>query len=133
LVEDDEDDKLLIDELLKELGVTNQLIWFPSCIEAFRYLQTTYDSPFIILSDVNLPLQNGVEFKKHIDKDPVLRKKSIPFVFLSTSVDQATVNLAYEQSTVQGFFQKRSSYAEMKQMLGYILEYWKGCRHPNSL
>jgi len=132
LIEDDEDDKNLIEELLLELNVRNELIWFPTSIEAFSFLKVTPEQPFIIFSDVNLPLQNGVDFKKQIDRDHELRKKSIPFVFLSTSINQGMVNMAYEQSTVQGYFEKRSSYQDMKKMLGQIIDYWKVCRHPNS-
>lgn len=132
VVEDDPDDKDILEDVLKDLNITNKLIWFTNGPAAFDYLKATPELPLIIFSDVNLPIQNGIEFKWHVDNDPELRRKSIPFVFFSTSVDQHAVNEAYTKMTVQGFFQKPSSYKEIKNIIGLILDYWKICRHPNS-
>ncbi len=132
LVEDDADDKGIFTDVLNELQVENKLIWFNKTDEAFGYLKTTAEQPFLIFSDVNLFGQNGIEFKRRIDNDPHLRKKSIPFVFYSTYVDQRMVNEAYIQMTVQGFFQKCDSYQEIKTNIKLILDYWRNCRHPNA-
>lgn len=132
VVEDDADDKEIFRDILKELGVTNKLTWFQNGFDAFSYLKTTPEQPFIIFCDVNLPKLNGIEFKRLIDNDPQLRKKSIPFIFYSTAVNQKTVNEAYTQMTVQGFFQKKSNYAEIKQDIKLILDYWTDCKHPNT-
>ena len=132
LIEDDADDKGIFEEVLKELNISNQLIWFTKSDEAIHYLKATSEQPFIIFSDVNLPGQNGIEFKRQLDHDEELRKKSIPFIFYSTSVNQATVNEAYTSLTVQGFFQKGNSYEEIKTMIKQIIDYWQTCRHPNS-
>jgi response regulator RpfG family c-di-GMP phosphodiesterase len=133
VVEDDIDDKEIFEAALEELSFRNKMIWFDNCDDAWKYLKTTTDSPFIIFSDVNLPRQSGTEFKKQIDADPQLRKKSIPFIFYSTSVNQDTVNEAYTKMTVQGFFQKSSKYEEMKHTIKMILDYWGVCKHPNTL
>jgi DNA-binding NtrC family response regulator len=133
VVEDDIDDKEIFDAALQELQSTNKIIWFNNCDDAWDYLKKTTDSPFIIFSDVNMPRQSGLEFKKQIDEDKQLRKKSIPFVFYSTSVNQDTVNEAYMKMTVQGFFQKSSRFEEMKQTIKLILDYWRVCRHPNMI
>lgn len=133
VIEDDIDDKEVLGAIFSELHVKNKLIWFAKSADAFEYLKTTSDKPFIIFCDVNLPLEDGVSFKKRIDKDPYLREKSIPFVFYSTSVDQQTVNEAYTKMTVQGFFQKGSTYEEIKKTVRLILDYWMTCRHPNSM
>src|SRR3984893_12140457 len=102
VVEDDQDDKDILEEILKELDIPNPLIWFTNGPEAFQFLLTTQEQPFLIFSDVNLPGQNGIEFKKEMDENKQLRKKSIPFVFLSTSADQRYINEAYTKMTVQG-------------------------------
>jgi CheY-like chemotaxis protein len=133
IVEDDADDHRIFEEILQELKILNKLIWFTRTENAFEYLKTTSDQPFIIFSDVNLPIESGIEFKRNIDNDSYLREKSIPFVFYSTSVDQIIVNKAYTEMTVQGFFQKESSYDNIKRMIEMILTYWKTCKHPNSI
>ena len=132
VLEDDADDKSIFEEILRDLEITNKLIWFTKTAETLEYLKTTSEQPFIIFSDINLPVQNGIDFKKELDNDEQLRKKSIPFVFYSTSVDQKTVNDAYTKMTVQGFFKKGNSYDEMKTDIKVIFDYWKTCKHPNT-
>jgi response regulator RpfG family c-di-GMP phosphodiesterase len=131
-VEDDIDDKEIMEEVLKELNIPNKLIWFKNADDAWHYLKTTPDQPFIIFSDVNLPKLNGIDFKRRIDYDMELRRKSIPFIFYSTAVTQQIVNEAYTQMTVQGFFQKSNGFEEMKENIKLILDYWMACKHPNT-
>jgi CheY-like chemotaxis protein len=132
LVEDDVDDKTIFEEALEDIGAKNSLRWFINPIEAFSYLATTEEKPFLIFCDINLPKQNGLDFKARIDADKYLRQKSIPFIFYSTSAAQETVNKAYMQLTVQGFFQKKHSYDEIKKVLSLVIDYWAACKHPNS-
>jgi CheY-like chemotaxis protein len=133
IVEDDPDDQEVLTEALTELGIENDLVFFEKSFEAFHYLKTTTQQPFIILSDVNLPGQNGVEFKRSIDLDPQLRSKSIPFIFYSTSAEKHAVDIAFRELTVQGFFLKSPFYTELKNNLKLIIDYWKISKHPNSM
>ena len=132
IIEDDMDDQESLKEAIKDAQVFNQLIFFDNGPDAFEYLKTTTQQPFLILSDVNLPKQNGIEFKAQIDADPELRNKSIPFIFYTTYVSQYAVKEAYKNLTVQGFFQKNDTYQEFKDVIKLILDYWKVCKHPNS-
>jgi CheY-like chemotaxis protein len=131
-VDDDDDDREIVKEVLKELNISNPTIFFTRCNEAFIYLKSNNTQPFIIFCDVNLPEQSGIEFKRQIDADKELRKKSIPFIFLSTSADKKYVNEVYTQMTVQGYFQKANRYSETRDIVRLILEYWKVCKHPNT-
>lgn len=130
LVEDDKDDYELFRNVLKDLNFHHKLIWFENSIEAVDYLMTTTEQPFLIFSDINMHLQNGIEFKTKIDSDPRLRRKSIPFIFYSTTVDKEFVNRAYTEMTIQGFFQKAGDYNEMKEIIKVIIDYWERCQHP---
>jgi len=132
LVDDDYDDTELVSIALKEVGVHNHIIHFVDCMKAFYFLKDTIEQPFIILCDVNLPIMRGTEFKRKIDEDSQLRDKSIPFVFFSTSVDKKSVNTAFKEMTVQGYFQKPSSFIELKDVIKIIMDYWRMCHHPNS-
>jgi len=132
IVEDDKDDRDIIEEVLEELNIPNEIVWFKRCVNAFDYLKTHTNQPFLIFCDINLPGLSGLEFKRQIDADKELRKKSIPFVFLSTSTDKKYVDEAYMEMTVQGYFQKANSYVEIKNTVKAILEYWKICKHPNA-
>lgn len=132
IVDDDPDDQDIIQFVFRELDIPNKLIRFTDALAAFSYLKTTEEQPFLIFSDINMPQQSGIEFKRDIDNDPDLRRKSIPFIFYTTSNSQEHVNEAYTELTVQGFFQKGENLSLIRDTLKTIIEYWKRCRHPNS-
>jgi CheY-like chemotaxis protein len=132
IIDDDTDDREILEGIFAELKIKNKLIWFHRAIEVFDYLLNMPGTPFLILCDVNLPAENGIELKGRIDDNPELRKKSIPFVFYSASVDQEIVEEAYTAISVQGFFLKGSTIEEIKKQIKIITDYWRICRHPNS-
>jgi len=131
ILEDDKDDRQFLEKIFSILEVENERIYFENGLEAYTYLSETNKSVFIIFSDVNLPGRNGLDLKKDIDDDPLLRPKSIPFVFYSTSARREQVNEAYSEMTIQGFFKKENNLADAKVMIGTILAYWRLCKHPN--
>jgi CheY-like chemotaxis protein len=132
LVDDDEDDHHIIQFVLAELQCVNPLLAFTESEKAFEYLTThMQEQPFIILCDINMPKMNGIELKKKIDATPALRKKSIPFVYLSTAASPGTISEAYELN-VQGFFIKPYDVKLIQTTLKLIFDYWSECRHPNN-
>jgi len=133
LIEDDADDKDVFQDILKDLKITNVVMWFQNCDDAFSFLKSSSEQPFIIFCDVNLPGISGIECKRQIDENKELRKKSIPFVFCTTSADQKSVDDAYTKMTVQGFFKKKNTYDELKETIKLIIAYWSECKHPNAL
>ena len=132
LIEDDEDDQYLIRTILKDLDVKNEVRLFENGEQALQYLLVTSEKPFIIICDINMPLMNGLELRDYIDQDPQLKKKSIPFIFLSTSANKHLINKAFS-STIQGFYKKEHDYEAFKNHVHLILNYWKECLHPNNL
>ena len=131
-IEDDHDDVFMFTQVLEDLGISDPLIHFSNSTQALEYLNTTTDHIFIIFCDINLPGDSGLEFKMTIDYTPELRRKSIPFVFYSTTATVADVDLAYSTLTVQGFFQKPNDYKTMASVIKVILDYWFLCQHPNT-
>lgn len=132
IIEEDADDRAFLTTVFSELGITNPVVWFDTTNDALEHLRTTAKSIFIIFSDINLPGGDGLEFKKQIDSEPRLRRKSIPFVFYSTVANQADVNRAYTEMTVQGFFKKGSDYQATKTIIKTIFDYWSISKHPNT-
>ncbi|MDR6193331.1 response regulator [Siphonobacter sp. SORGH_AS_0500] len=130
LIDDDADDHFIFESILEELGVSNKILSFYDGKQALDYLLTTTEQPFVILCDINMPVMNGVELHQAIIESEFLRKKAIPFVFLTTAANSKVVNLAYEQS-VQGFFQKSTSMDSYEEQLRSIINYWRNCLHPN--
>jgi CheY-like chemotaxis protein len=133
VVEDDIDDQEILETVFEELNVTHERLYFNSCYHALDFLKTGNVQPFIILCDVNLPALGGLDFKKLVDSDEELKRKNIPFVFMSTAADSNSVSRAYTEITIQGFFKKENSLAELKRTLSVILNYWTLCKHPTSI
>jgi len=129
IIEDDKDDQELLSEIFSDLKIPNILRFFNSCLQAFDYLLTTMERPFLIISDINLPAMTGLELCQRIYQHESLKKKTIPFIFLTTTNDQLVIAQAYEMY-VQGFFVKPSSIHELKETIRMIVEYWKFSRHP---
>ncbi|HEX6223760.1 MAG TPA: response regulator [Chryseolinea sp.] len=132
VVEDDADDQYFIKTICEKLGIPGDILFFDDGKKALDYLLTTQRKTFIILCDINMPIMNGLELRRHIQENEGLRKKSIPFVFLSTAARPKEVEEAYNL-TVQGFFVKASQLSDMEKTLELILEYWLKCKHPNAV
>lgn len=130
VIEDDPNDIEVITTAVIELGYPNPVLPFTDAQEALDYLRTTSDRPFIILCDIRMPRINGLAFRKSILDSEALRKKSIPFVFFTGAVSVNIINEAYDME-VQGFYEKASSYAGVKEQLEAIMVYWTHCLHPN--
>jgi CheY-like chemotaxis protein len=132
-IDDDHDDQEVFTDALHSLGIADSLIrLFDNCNSALEYLEATSEKPFIIICDINLPVMNGLQFRQKINEDDHLRRKSIPFVFLSTAAERSQVVKAYDL-TVQGFFIKPITFTAMQDSFKLIIDYWKDCIHPNSV
>ena len=132
IIEDDENDIGIFKEVARHLDVTNEIKWFANTDSALLYLLSTKETAFLIFCDVNLPGKNGIDFKRSIDNDPELRRRSIPFLFYSTSGKRKDIHEAYTKMSIQGFFKKEKSLSERKSMLKKIFDYWVLCKHPND-
>jgi CheY-like chemotaxis protein len=131
IVEDDVDDRELYAECIQSIGINNKIRLFNTCMEALEYLRTTTEQPFIILSDINMPVMTGLQFKEQIQAEPGLREKGIPFVFISTNASPFFVRKAHELS-VQGYFLKPTSFDSMVKMFKTLFTYWALCKHINN-
>jgi CheY-like chemotaxis protein len=131
IIEDDEEDQQIVEHVMQSLHIKNPINFFDKCEDVIPYLLSTADKPFLILSDVNLPGMSGPELKKEINKNELLRKKSIPFVFFSTAANKQEIDRAYEMM-VQGYFKKENSMDAIISTLKIIMDYWTLCKHPNN-
>lgn len=130
VIEDDKDDQEILQEVFADLEISNELRFFNDCEQAYEYLTSMTEKPFLIICDINLPRMNGIELKLRIDKTDQLRKKAIPFVFLTTSDAQQTIEAAYSITNLQGYFQKSLSMEELKNNIKLIVDYWRTTLHP---
>ncbi len=131
ILEDDLEDQEFMTEVFRSLGVKNELKYFPEGQAVLDYLNITTDKPFMIISDINLPGMDGLELRERIEKTPFLKKKAIPYIFLSTSGEKEAVTKAYDLAA-QGFFMKQNTMAQLTKVLKHILDYWAYARHPHD-
>jgi CheY-like chemotaxis protein len=132
IIEDDPDDQELLSEVFQKLDYPNEISFFYDGDAALTYLNDNNDiTPFLILSDINLPKLDGFALRSKIRMDEKLQTKCIPYLFFSTAVTQRSVIDAYGMN-VQGFFKKQNSIAELEKTIVVIIEYWKRCISPNN-
>lgn len=131
LVDDDNYEKELLQHALQRRGWDSMVEYFENPVEALKHLKQNGDEIFIIISDLNMPGMNGMDFKKAIDNDIVLREKSIPFIFATSAPLKLEVTQAFAYR-VQGFFRKPDTTQEQADMLDIIIKYWIVSCHPNK-
>lgn len=123
IVDDDIEDAELLQQAWSELNLPNKLHFFKSAEQVIHQLETESTSPFLIISEINLPKISGLELKKYLLEHPQINFKSIPFVFLSGEPSQKQIEQAYTFCT-NGVFKKADSFSKMKQQLIDIAKYW---------
>lgn len=131
IIEDDLDDQEILSEVFNKLKYPNELFFFYDGQQALDFLNGSDVIPFLILSDINLPKLDGFALRSKIKMDAQLQVRCIPYIFFSTALNQRAVVDAYSMS-VQGFFEKQSSIAELEKTITVIMEYWKRCAAPNN-
>ncbi|MDB5196955.1 MAG: response regulator [Flaviaesturariibacter sp.] len=130
IIEDDIDDQEIMTAVFKELNYTNQIYFFSSGYDALEFLNRTDIIPFLIMSDINMPLIDGFALRDKVKMDAKLQVKCIPYLFFTTAASQQAVIDAYSRS-VQGFFVKDNNMEGLRETLDIIMRYWKKCSSPN--
>lgn len=130
VIEDDIDDQEILDGVFSRLGCLNKIFYFRDGNEALAFLDRTDIHPFLILSDINMPLMNGFDLRKRIFTNERLQTKCIPYLFFTTTGTKQAVLEAYGIS-VQGFFHKPNTLIALENTITKIIEYWKECIAPN--
>lgn len=131
VIEDDADDRFLLEEVFTSLGYPNKRTYFVDGQEALDYLKKIDFAPFLILSDINMPRLDGFQLREKLHTDAQLQLKCIPYLFFSTAMNQKIVIDAYSMSA-QGFFIKQNSFSELEKTIRAIMEYWTRCAAPNN-
>ena len=84
--------------------------------EALKVLEEEWVD--VVLSDINMPEMNGIEFLQEAQKDSVLR--DIPVIFLTTESSQGRMDEAKELGSA-GYIKKPFQPAQIKEMLLDVL------------
>ncbi len=131
IIEDDADDQEILQEIFNKLNYTNEIIFFEDGVKALAYMATPDVHPFLIISDLNLPKVSGFDLRKSVFENKQISQKCIPYLFFTTASGKQAVIDAYSLS-VQGFFVKPPSIAELEHLISAIMTYWTICYAPNN-
>lgn len=121
IVEDDEDDRHLIQEAFDESGYSYDLCFAIDGTDALEQLEGMKTLPTLVLLDVNMPRMNGFEFLRHVRGSVELC--CLPVVMFSTSGEAKTVKEAYERGA-NSYIQKPKNYFQLGEVVAGLRRYW---------
>jgi CheY-like chemotaxis protein len=129
LVEDDKVDAMTVKRALREIKVTNKLNIATNGEEALKFLRdSANEKPAIILSDINMPKMNGIEFLKQLKSDDDL--KHIPVIMLTTSKEDWDRIESFKLG-VAGYMLKPVDYVQFVEVMKAINMYWTLSEMPD--
>ena len=129
VVEDDADDFIFLQEILKSCCEKSSIQWVQDGDQAVDYLfhrgeyqdQVKYPNPDLIFLDIRVPRKNGLELAKIIKEDPDLKKH--PTIMLTTSSSSVDVLHAYENGA-NNYLKKPEGPKEIEQFKAAICLFW---------
>ena len=129
IADDDEDDRLLAADALREAGIVNPLQFVADGEELMNYLHNRgrYASslvaprPGILLLDLNMPRKDGREALNEIKSNPHLR--SIPVVVFTTSETPEDIEWVYAMGG-NSFITKPVTFQGLVSTLKTIGDFW---------
>lgn len=94
IVEDDEDDRLLLQEVIQYSSCPCQVVFAHDGRHALDLLPTMLQPPTLIITDLNMPRVNGLELL--VDLKTSLKWQVLPIIILSTAFSPNLVIEAYQ-------------------------------------
>lgn len=129
MADDDEDDRLLARDALKESRVLNHLHCVEDGVELIRYLEgqgkyanrEKYPMPGLILLDLNMPKKDGLEVLQEIKSNPAIRR--IPVVILTTSKAEEDKIRGYDLGAAS-YITKPVTFSALVELMRALGKYW---------
>ena len=130
LIEDNETDRLVMQEILEQCGIDFRLCIAVNGSDAIKYIQHTgvdesAPRPGLVLLDLNLPGISGLEVLKQIRK--TTRYDGVPVVIVTSSDSEHDKGVT-AQLSVNAYFRKPTSlpeYLELAPVIHQVLEQGK--------
>lgn len=130
LIDDDSTDALLFKRAIEHLKIANPLVRSSNCREALEYLMSSDNAkPWIVLTDLNTPLMNGLEFLMAVKNHESLKQTVV--IVLSGSGDQRDIAECFRCGAA-GYMVKPSDHKQLIDMLGTIHAYWTLSESPQQ-
>jgi len=114
VVDDEPEFRLVLKNVLLAEGY--QVILAENGEDAYRKL--TENKVDLVISDIYMPVMDGIRFNKMVRADSQYAK--VPFLFVSAFDDQHTLD-AVKDPRYEGFLRKARPVAEMKEWISYLM------------
>jgi len=125
LVEDDEIDVMNVKRAFSKNNIKNPLFVAGNGVEALEMLKSVIiPLPRIIISDINMPKMNGIEFLKVLREDEKLKNISV-FVMTTSNEDSDKID-AYNLN-VAGYILKPLSFEKFISSVATLKNFWQLC------
>lgn len=129
IAEDDEEDRMLLQDAMEEGKLANHLFFVEDGEELLDYLQgknkfqnrKAFPLPGLILLDLNLPKVDGREALKIIKADSLLKR--IPVIILTTSKAEEDIVRTYDLG-VNSFITKPVTFEGLVDVTQTLSHYW---------
>lgn len=129
IADDDAEDRMLIKEALDENRLSNAIEFVENGEELMDYLhnrgkfsdKNKYQTPGLILLDLNMPKKDGREALKEIKADEHLRV--LPVVVLTTSKAEEDILRTYDLG-VSSFITKPVTFSSLVDVMRTLSKYW---------
>ena len=120
LADDDEDDRMIFEEVIDELAIKTKLSLFKDGQELMDYLSLpNIVLPNLIFLDLNMPIKNGMQCLKEIRQNSTL--KNLAIAIYSTSSSEKDI----EETFVNGaniYINKPTNFSNLRDVIEKVLQ-----------
>lgn len=135
IVDDDDNDRFLIQRAFKAIGVTDPIHTINGGLEAIAYMmgegkyadRSKYAYPTFISTDLKMPDADGFAVLEHLKNNP--EWAVIPTVVLTGSRDLDDIKKAYMLGA-SSYHVKPGAPEDLRKLLKILHEYWMSCEVP---
>lgn len=123
IADDDEDDRFLFQEVIKELPYLVHLSVARDGEEALRALNDMPQLPDVLFLDLNMPIKNGLECLQEIKEN--IKLKRLPIVIFSTSSFPGNINKVYDAGA-HLYIRKPNDFLSFRKVIHHVFSInWK--------
>lgn len=122
LIDDDEDDRLLLESAFQSVDPSIELLLLPDGEEVLPILAQCSNTPRLILLDINMPGKNGFDTLRDLRSHPVYGQ--LPVIMLTTSADEADRRRSLLLGATH-FLTKPLTFSQLKQLAQVLIQEWE--------
>ena len=121
VADDDEEDRQLIRDALKESHLLNEIRFVKDGEELMQALLGSNSLPGLILLDLNMPKKDGREVLKELKQHEQFKK--IPVIIFSTTNNEQEMRRCYELGA-NSYITKPNSFDSLIKTVAVMRNYW---------